>query len=53
MNEMLKAYKGPYRTNTKEIPFKECEPQEVMKNVFNEGKENFYECLMKKVPKHS
>ena len=31
MNEMCKSYKGHYGTNTKEIPFKECEPQEVMK----------------------
>ena len=53
MNEMCKSYKGLYGTNTKEIPFKEREPQEVMKSVFKERKENFYECLMKKVSKHS
>jgi len=46
-------YKGLIRTNTKEIPFKGCEPQEVMEIVFKERKEDFYECLMKKILKHN
>jgi len=47
---MQEAYKGPIRTNAKEIPFKGCEPQGVMKSVFKERKEDFCECLMKKIP---
>ena len=34
MNEMWKAYKGQYATDTKEIFFKEYEPQEAKKWVF-------------------
>ena len=46
MNEKWKPYKGHYMTDTKEISFKECEPQQVKKSVFKERKEVFYECLM-------
>jgi len=34
MNETRKAYKGQYATNTKEISFKEYEPQEAKRRVF-------------------
>ena len=41
------------RTDTKEIPFKGCEPQEVMKSVFKEREEDLHECLMKKISNYS
>jgi len=52
MNEMWKAYKGCYTTKTKEISFNDYEPQEVLKDVFKEGKEKSYKCLMEWSPKH-
>ena len=34
MNEMSKAYKGPYATDTQEISFKEYAPEGAKKRVF-------------------
>jgi len=34
MNEMWKTYKGQYETDTKEVSFKEYDPQDAKKRVF-------------------
>ena len=41
MNEMWKAYKGQYATDTKDISFKEYESQEAKWSVFIKKKESF------------